>query len=225
VGPVGKVSVLEALLEIQAEQDPSLAFRYACRGAVCGSCAMSINGNLALACRVQVADLPGDRVVLEPLPHLEILKDLVVDMAPFWQKYECIRPWLHARIGQPGSGDMGADGRMSAAQREKIDQYVNCILCGLCYASCPAISADEEFTGPAALAKLYRFLSDSREDRATRTLEAEDRRGGMWGCRAVGRCVEVCPKEVRPRDGIAGVRRKLLADKFKGVLRGKPRED
>ena len=215
VAPAAKASVLEALLQIQAEQDPSLAFRYACRGAVCGSCAMSVNGNLCLACRVQVADLPGERVVLEPLPHLEILKDLVVDMDPFWRKYERIRPWLHARIDQP------ADGRMSEAQREKIDQYVNCILCGLCYAACPALSADEDFTGPAALAKLYRFLRDSREDRAARKLGAENRREGFWGCRMVGRCIEVCPKDVRPRDAVAGSRRRLLAEKFKGLLRRK----
>jgi succinate dehydrogenase / fumarate reductase, iron-sulfur subunit len=211
VAPAPKASVLETLLQIQAEQDPSLAFRYACRGAVCGSCAMSINGKLNLACRVQVADLAGDRVVLEPLPHLEILKDLVVDMAPFWDKYERIRPWLHQRTEEARSG------RMSDAEREKIDQYVNCILCGLCYASCPAVSADENFTGPAALAKLHRFLADSREDRAVRTLDTENRREGMWGCRAIGRCVDVCPKDVRPRDGIAAVRRRLLADKFKSL--------
>lgn len=219
VTPAKKASVLETLLQIQAEQDPALAFRYACRGAVCGSCAMSINGNLCLACRVQVADLADERVVLEPLPHLEILKDLVVDMAPFWEKYERVRPWLHARIDRPGSG------RMSEAEREKIDQYVHCILCGLCYAACPAISGNDDFTGPAALAKLYRFLADSREEPTARTLAAEDRREGMWGCRTIGRCVDVCPKEVRPRDGIAGLRRKLLAEKFKGLLRRQPRED
>jgi succinate dehydrogenase / fumarate reductase iron-sulfur subunit len=242
VCPARKASVLEALLQIQAEQDPSLAFRYACRGAVCGSCAMSVNGDLCLACRVQVADLPSERVVLEPLPRLEILKDLVVDMDPFWRKYERIRPWLHEHMEQgsgfrvqgfspqsappsPQSPVPDPQGRMSDADREKIDQYVNCILCGLCYAACPALSANENFTGPAALAKLYRFLSDSREDHARRTLEAENSREGVWGCRMAGRCVEVCPKDVRPRDGIAATRRRLLAEKFKGLLGRKPRED
>jgi succinate dehydrogenase/fumarate reductase iron-sulfur protein len=212
VTPAKTASVLETLLEIQAEQDPSLAFRYACRGAVCGSCAMSVNGNLCLACRVQVADLPGERVVLEPLPQLEILKDLVVDMDPFWRKYERIRPWLHERFDRPATGSM------SDADRAKIDQYVNCILCGLCYGACPAVSAGEDFTGPAALAKLYRFLSDSREDHTQRNLDEENRRQGLWGCRMVGRCITVCPKDVRPRDGIAGSRRRLLGEKL-GVRR------
>ena len=219
VAPARTASVLEALLEIQAEQDPSLAFRYACRGAVCGSCAMSVNGDLCLACRVQVADLPDERVVIEPLPRLEILKDLIVDMDPFWRKYERIRPWLHERI------DRSTAGSMSDADRAKIDPYVNCILCGLCYGACPAVSADEDFTGPAALAKLQRFLCDSREDHTERTLDAENRRTGVWGCRMVGRCLTVCPKDVRPRDAIVGSRRRLLAERLSGLFGRKPRED
>jgi len=214
----GKTSVLEALLKIQAEQDPSLAFRYACRGAVCGSCAMSINGKLDLACRVPLENLHADCVVLEPLPHFEILKDLVVDMDPFWEKYERVRPWLHAGTG----GDR--ESRIGEAEREKIDQYVNCILCGLCYAACPVLSSNENFTGPAALAKLYRFLADSREDRGARTLQSEDSNEGTWGCRTITRCIDACPKQVRPTDGIAGVKRALLAEKFKRLL-GRKRDE
>lgn len=212
LAPTAKTSVLEALLKIQNEQDPSLAFRYACRGAVCGSCAMSINGKLSLACRVQLEDLPTGLAVIEPLPHLEIVKDLVVDMTPFWEKYERIRPWLHERI------DETRQSRMSEAESKRIDQYVNCILCGLCYAACPVLSTDNRFTGPAALAKLYRFLSDSREDPAARTLEDENSRQGMWGCRTVTRCIDACPKNVRPTDGIAGVRRRMLSQRLKGLL-------
>lgn len=204
--------MLEALLQIQDEQDPSLAFRYACRGAVCGSCAMSINGKLNLACRVQLKNLHTDRVVLEPLPRFEILKDLVVDMDPFWEKYQRVRPWLHARIAE------AKESRMSEREREKIDQYVNCILCGLCYAACPVVSSNEKFTGPAALAKLYRFWADSREARDETTLQQENTHEGMWGCHTITRCIQACPKNVRPTDGIEGVRRKLLAEKLKRVL-------
>ena len=206
------MSVLEGLLKIQDEQDPSLAFRYACRGAVCGSCAMSINGKLNLACRVQLRNLTTERVVLEPLPNFAVLKDLVVDMDPFWEKYERIQPWLHAEVSA------AKESRMSQKQREKIDQYVNCILCGLCSAACPVLRFDEDFTGPSALAKLYRFVADSREDRREATLQAENTHHGVWGCHTITRCIQACPKNVRPTDGVEGLRRKLLAGQLKRLI-------
>jgi succinate dehydrogenase/fumarate reductase iron-sulfur protein len=209
------MSVLEALLTIQDRQDPSLAFRYACRGAVCGSCAMSINGKLDLACRVQLGRLDTTRVVIEPLPNLTILRDLVVDMDPFWEKYERVKPWLHAQI----RGER--ESRMSETQRQRIDQYVNCILCGLCYAACPLMKSNERFTGPAALAKLYRFLADTRDQRDGATLDQENAHEGAWGCHTITRCIQACPKQVRPTDGIEGVRRKLVVHKFKRLIPGR----
>lgn len=213
------LSVLQALLKIQDEQDPSLAFRYACRGAVCGSCAMSINGKLNLACRVQLDRLTTRHVVIEPLPNLEIIRDLVVDMTPFWDKYEGIRPWLHERQAEERKG------RMSEEDRERIDQYVNCILCGLCYASCPVLKSNDQFTGPAALAKLYRFVADSRDGRPGAQLQAENSREGVWGCHTITRCIDACPKNVRPTDGIRGVRRRLLSQTFKNFLGGGREEE
>ena len=157
--------------------------------------------------------LPAARVVLEPLPGLEIVKDLVVDMDPFWEKYQRIQPWLHAEVA-------AAEGsRMTGPERQRIDQFVNCILCGLCYAACPVTKSDERYTGPAALAKLYRFLADSRESRDGTTLQQENSQAGMWGCHTIMKCGEVCPKEVRPTDGIRGVRRKLLSHKLKQFFR------
>ena len=203
------MSVLEGLLKIQDEEAPSLAFRYACRGAVCGSCAMSINGSLNLACRVLLENLGTRRVVVEPLPNHDIVRDLVVDMDPFWEKYERVRPWLHAEMSE------AEESITSESQREKIDQYVNCILCGLCYGACPVMKSNPQFTGPAALAKLYRFLADSREDRDDTTLEQEDAHHGAWGCHTITRCIDACPKQVRPTDGIEGVRRKLVVHRFK----------
>ena len=208
-----KASVLEGLLKIQDEQDPSLAFRYACRGAVCGSCAMSINGKLDLACRSLLGNLRTTRVVIEPLPNFEIIRDLVVDMDPFWEKYERVRPWLEAEL----SGEK--ESRMSETQRDKIDQYVNCILCGLCYGACPVLKSNQRFTGPAALAKLYRFLADSRDERDATTLEQEDAREGVWGCHTITRCIDACPKQVRPTDGIEGVRRKLVVHRMKNIAK------
>jgi len=213
----GNMSVLEALLKIQDDQDPSLAFRYACRGAVCGSCAMSINGKLNLACRVQLQNLTTNRIVVEPLPNFEILKDLVVDMDPFWRKYERIQPWLHAEISKT------EENSMSQADRERIDQYVNCILCGLCAGACPVLRSNADFAGPAALAKLYRFVVDSREEgRGEETLEQENRHEGVWGCHTITRCIQACPKNVRPTDGIEGLRRKMVTQKLKKWIgRGK----
>jgi succinate dehydrogenase/fumarate reductase iron-sulfur protein len=207
----GHISVLEALFRIQ-EEDPSLAFRYACRGAVCGSCAMSINGRLDLACRTLLSSLTTRRIVLEPLPNFQVIRDLVLDMDPFWEKYERVRPWLQAEIGS------GEEARMDEAERERIDQYVNCILCGLCYGACPVVARNERFTGPAALAKLYRFLADSRDQRGGEALEQENSAEGMWGCHTITRCIQVCPRDVRPTDGIEGTRRKLLVHKIKHVL-------
>ncbi len=209
------MSVLEGLLKIQDEQDPSLAFRYACRGAVCGSCAMSVNGKLDLACRVQLNRLDTTRVVVEPLPNLEVLRDLVVDMDPFWERYQRVQPWLHAELSDE------KESRMSESQRQKIDQYVNCILCGLCYGACPVLKSNRKFTGPAALAKLYRFLADSRDGRDGATLDQEDVHEGAWGCHTITRCIDACPKQVRPTDGIEGVRRKLLVHRFKQLTRAK----
>jgi len=206
------LSVLEAILRIQDEQDPSLALRYACRGAVCGSCAMSINGKPNLACRVQLKNLPTKRVVVEPLPNFQIIKDLVVDMDPFWEKYERVRPYLHAEITAE------KESLVREKDRERIDQFVSCILCGLCYGACPVAAYNDDFAGPAALAKLYRFVADTREKRDADALERENSHDGMWGCHTITRCIDACPKNVRPTDGIEGVRRKLLVQKFKRMF-------
>jgi succinate dehydrogenase / fumarate reductase, iron-sulfur subunit len=213
-----KMSVLEGLLQLQDEQDPSLAFRYACRGAVCGSCAMSINGRLNLACRVQLQTLEGGRVVLEPLPCLDLIRDLVVNLEPFWKKYEKVRPWLHSAVAAV------KENRMSEAQRERIDQYTHCILCAACYASCPGVRFNADFLGPAAAAKLDRFLVDSRDSRDGVEIAAQNSENGVWGCRNVMECVRVCPKDVRPADGVRGVRRKLVKEKTKGLLGRKSHE-
>jgi succinate dehydrogenase / fumarate reductase iron-sulfur subunit len=212
----GRASVLEALLRLQDEQDPSLAFRYACRGAVCGSCAMSISGQLNLACRVLLQNLPSARVVVEPLPNFDVLKDLVVDMDPFWDKYERVRPWLHRETAWADATPI------TERKRERIDQFVNCILCGLCYGACPVLRSNPEFTGPAALAKLHRFLADPREQRSADTLEAEDHHDGLWGCHTITRCIDVCPKRVRPTDGIESLRRRLLVHRLKRVFKNEP---
>lgn len=206
-------TVLEALLMIQDKQDPSLAFRYSCRGAVCGSCAMCINGSPQLACRVQVQSLRNKPIVLEPLPGFEIIKDLVVNMDKFWERYQRIQPWLHAKVSA------AEENRVSEAEQSELDQLVNCILCGICYAACPVNRMNPQFTGPAMLAKLYRFLADSRDERSPETLRQEDSSDGAWACHTVMACSKACPKEVGPADGIRSLRRKLISQRIKQALR------
>jgi succinate dehydrogenase / fumarate reductase iron-sulfur subunit len=204
-----RTSVLEALLRLQDEQDPSLAFRYSCRGAVCGSCAMSIDGRLNLACRVLLGALGAAPIVVEPLPHLTVLKDLVVDMDPFWAKYESVRPWLHRQ------SEAAEEARVSPAERQRLEAFVDCILCGLCYGACPVLDQHEDFAGPAALAHLHRFVADVREGDRGADLAAVDSDSGVWGCRTVERCAAVCPRHVRPSDGVAGLRRRLLVHRLR----------
>jgi len=209
-----RMTVLEALLQTQDEQDGTLAFRYSCRGAVCGACAMLINGKFNLACRTQLSGLGTNTIVLEPLPNLNIIKDLVVDMEPFWKAFRKVSPWLHEISAPPEKERL-----MSPGDREKIDRHVNCILCACCYGSCPVLGRDEEYLGPAALAKLYRFVADLRDVRDDEALEVADKESGVWGCDTIFRCITACPKDVRPTDGIEGIRRHLVRRKFGKILR------
>ncbi len=194
------MTVLAALQWIQDNLDGTLAFRYSCRGAVCGSCAMVINGEIELACRNHLVDLPRE-VTLEPLPNLPVLKDLVVDMTGFWDAWATVKPYLIGDEAPPEKENL-----QSPDDRDRIEQFINCILCASCYASCPVRQSNPRYVGPAALAILDRFADDSRDRRGDAVLESVNDGNGLWGCRMVLRCVDVCPKDVRPADGIAKLR-------------------
>jgi succinate dehydrogenase/fumarate reductase iron-sulfur protein len=209
-----KKALLEVLMEIRNEQDCTLSFRYSCREAICGSCGMVVNGKFDLACRRDLGSLHSSLIVIEPLPNLEIQKDLVVDMEPFWEALYAVKPYLssNAEIKEKGY-------RIEEKEMERIFQYINCIMCGCCYSVCPVVSRDERYLGPAALAKLYRFLKDPRDRRPFESWSRVNTEGGAWGCDTVLRCNEVCPKSVRPADGIGGLRRKLVVEKVKQIFR------
>ena len=198
------MTVLEALLRIQAEQDGSLAFRYACRGAVCGSCAMVINGRVDLACRTQVLALGAEVITVEPLANLPVLKDLVVDMDLFFEKNRAVQPWL-----QPTEPAPEQERLVDPVQWAEAEPYTNCILCASCYSVCPAAERDPEYLGPAALAKHYRFLSDVRDVADDERTNLVDDEQGVWGCDMVWNCVEVCPKGVPPTQGIGKTRARI----------------
>lgn len=228
VKPKAHMSVLEALFQIQDELDSSLAFRYSCRGAVCGSCAMLINKKQRLACRTQVSEISGERVLspaaygpiafpliktgedilIEPLPNLPVIKDLVVDLKPFFEHYMDIRPWFEGA---------GKDTLMSQNDVKKVDRYAACIMCGNCYGACPVASRDKEFLGPAAHAKAWRFYADTRFRDPEDMLKRVEH--GVWKCDEVFRCVEVCPKKVPPTNAITGFMRQIMIQKMKNIFR------
>lgn len=208
------MNLLEALIKIQDEQDGSLAFRYSCRGAVCGSCAMRVNGKVVLACRTHVEDLFGKNPLIEPLPCFPIIRDLIVDMSSFFQHYREIEPYLH---GKPVA--QASEYLMHEDERKEINPYIQCILCGICFGVCPAFKRDSRFLGPAMLAKAYRFLADSRDKRGKKILSQLNNQEGVWGCNTVFQCVSVCPKEVPPTHAIVKMRRKILRFRVASFLK------
>jgi succinate dehydrogenase / fumarate reductase iron-sulfur subunit len=205
------LTVLAVLLRIRDEIDGTLSFRSSCRSAVCGSCAMVINGKIDLACRTQVASFGESTIILEPLPNMDAIKDLVVDLTSFWTMYEKIKPYLIRRTPDPEK-----EIPQSEEERSRIDQFVNCILCASCYGACPVLSRDPEYLGPAAMAKLERFVLESRDERPREMIEEVNNEKGVWGCDTVFRCMDACPKDVRPTDGIVGLRQTLLKQKLFG---------
>ncbi|MDD1771246.1 MAG: succinate dehydrogenase/fumarate reductase iron-sulfur subunit [Methanomassiliicoccales archaeon] len=224
------MTVLDALFDARDNQDDSLSFRYACRGAVCGSCAMMIDRVPRLACKTQISNLlsgkakmelvpfkSGDaigydhssEVLVEPLPNLPIQKDLAVDMTEFFLKYEAMRPFLEAKASPE------REYRMDKAAVKELERYTNCILCAACYAACPVNGQDAPYVGPAALAKLYRFRIDPRESEAQNILRIADKPEGWWDCKFHANCARVCPKHVPPNVAIAKARKELGASKVK----------
>ena len=200
------MTVLDALIRIKQECDGSLALRYSCRSAICGSCAMTINGSEKLACRTSLRkelERHG-QITVAPLRNFPVIKDLVVDMAPFWRKIRDVQPWL-----SPGSSLRREGGVHSHPQFHNVDA---CIMCGACVAACTVHEVSKEFAGPAALAKADRFLSDPREARASTKARLSALQGehGIWDCTRCNFCVEVCPKDVQPMEAIIRLRRASL---------------
>jgi succinate dehydrogenase / fumarate reductase iron-sulfur subunit len=206
------MNLLEALLRIQDEQDGTLSFRYSCRGAVCGSCAVRVNGRAVLACRTHVEDFLAKPAFVEPLSYFPVLRDLIVDLSTFFDHYREIEPFLHRKT-VPSVQEYFMD----EGKRKEIDPYINCILCGICLGVCPAFERDRRYLGPAILAKTYRFLIDPRDDRSKEILKKVDSQTGVWGCNTVFNCVKFCPKQVPPAHAILKLRARILKDRL-GVL-------
>ena len=200
-------TILDCLIRIKNELDATLALRYSCRSAICGSCAMDINGSEKLACRTTVRrelERHG-RLEIGPLRNLPVIKDLVADMTPFWGKVQAVTPWLSGAQQDTRPATLPAD-------RMNFHNVDACIMCGACVGACAAHEVSKGFLGPAALAKAERFVADPRESpEATRhRLSMLDQADGIWDCTRCNLCVEVCPKDVKPMEAIIRLRRAAL---------------
>ncbi|MBN2571959.1 MAG: succinate dehydrogenase iron-sulfur subunit [Ignavibacteriales bacterium] len=205
-------TVLDGLNYIRDNIDGSLAYRSSCREGVCGSCAMHINGKYCLACEQQLKEL-SDTITIRPLANLEVIKDLFVDMAPFWKKYKAIKPYL---IGKESS--TGKERIQSQDERAHLDKVIDCVLCASCYAACGMNAIDPEYLGPAALSKVNRFFLDSRDSAKEERLAMVANDHGVFRCHTMFNCQIVCPKEVDPTANISNLKRNIIASQMSGKL-------
>ncbi len=203
-------TVLDALNEIKWRQDGSLTYRRSCRHGICGSCAMTINGVNRLACETQLSSLKGDVIVVEPLRSFPIIKDLVVDMEPFYEKIRRIKPYLITNTPPPTDKER----LQSPEERKLLDGSYECILCGACTSSCPSFWADKDFLGPAALLKAYRYIFDSRDEGLSDRMEVINNKHGLWRCHTIFNCVEACPKSLNPTRAISRLKKLVMSEVF-----------
>jgi succinate dehydrogenase / fumarate reductase iron-sulfur subunit len=194
--------VLDALHAIQERQDGSLAYRYSCRGAICGSCAMRINGAAALACKTQLAALDTSKpVTVEPLLNMHVIKDLVVDHDVFFDSIRTIMPWLTDEA-RPGGEKFTLDDSMKPPVKDQFLRSTDCIMCQSCFSDCPKRREDESFEGPATCLAMYKRAFHPQETDQAARLKAAVRPGGVFDCDRHGNCVRVCPKDCRPMRAI-----------------------
>mmetsp|Transcript_34445 Transcript_34445/g.61901 ORF Transcript_34445/g.61901 Transcript_34445/m.61901 type:complete len:287 (+) Transcript_34445:75-935(+) len=204
--------VLDALIKIKSEQDPTLTFRRSCREGICGSCAMNINGQNTLACLCYIdpkgeKKTSGDVTKIYPLPHMYVVKDLVPDMGNFYEQYRSIQPWLQTKEGK-------VEGQTEFLQtkedRSKLDGMYECILCACCSTACPSYwwNADK-YLGPAVLMQAYRWIEDSRDEFTDERLAELDDAFKLYRCHTIMNCTKVCPKHLNPGKAIAHIKKRL----------------
>ncbi|MGC9130052.1 MAG: succinate dehydrogenase iron-sulfur subunit [Pyrobaculum sp.] len=209
--PSEKISVLDVLVKIKEEQDPTLAVRYSCRMAICGSCGMVINGVPRLACQTLLSELGDSRIVVEPLWNHKVVKDLVVDLEPDFEKVKAVKPYIIRDVKEIYESD-----KEFGQKPEELERYYNfayCIQCGLCMAACPILGSNDKFLGPMALNAAYRWSADSRDrgwEERKKLIDTED---GVWPCHLAYTCSAVCPRGVDPGYAIQLLKAAILRKK------------
>ena len=197
--------VLDLLHKVKYEQDGTLTFRRSCAHGVCGSDAMLINGRNRLACKIRVDQLGKKVITVAPLPGLPLVKDLVVDMEAFFEKFRSVQPYLQTTDMPPIRERL-----QSAAQRERYDDTTKCILCAACTSSCPSFWAQPAYVGPAAIVNAHRFIFDSRDDAADERLEILADKDGVWRCRTIFNCSDACPRGIHITQAILEVSSRIV---------------
>jgi len=197
--------VLDGLIKIKNEIDPTLTFRRSCREGVCGSCAMNIDGRNTLACTKSIEEVKGE-VAVYPLPHMEVVKDLVPDLTNFYAQYASIEPWLHTDTPEPEK-----EWKQSLEDREKLDGLYECILCASCSTSCPSYWWNgDKYLGPAVLLQAYRWLIDSRDEATGDRLDNLEDPFRLYRCHTIMNCTNTCPKGLNPAKAIANIKKMMV---------------
>ncbi|MEU2792740.1 MULTISPECIES: succinate dehydrogenase iron-sulfur subunit [Streptomyces] len=205
-----KERVLDALHKVKWEQDGTLTFRRSCAHGICGSDAMRINGKNRLACKTLLKDInPEKPITVEAIKGLTVLKDLVVDMEPFFQAYRDVMPFLITTGNQPTRERL-----QTAEDRERFDDTTKCILCAACTSSCPVFWNDGQYFGPAAIVNAHRFIFDSRDEGGEQRLEILNDKDGVWRCRTTFNCTDACPRGIEVTKAIQEVKRALITRRF-----------
>ncbi|NOZ54251.1 MAG: succinate dehydrogenase iron-sulfur subunit [Gammaproteobacteria bacterium] len=204
-GLASGLMLLDALLSIKASQDESLTFRSSCGEGVCGSDGMNINGRNGLACVTPLHDLK-EPVEIRPMPGLPVIRDLVVDMTPFYAQYRAVKPYLTVHDPEPE-----VEYHQTPRERDALDGLYECILCGCCTTSCPSFWWNpDKFRGPAALLQAWRFLADNRDQATQERLEDLEGAYSLFRCHTIMNCVDVCPKGLNPTKAIGNIRKLML---------------
>lgn len=205
-----KERVLDGLHKIKWDLDGTLTFRRSCAHGICGSDAMRINGRNRLACKTLIKDInPEKPITIEAIKGLTVLKDLVVDMEPFFQAYRDVMPFLITTGNEPTRERL-----QSAEDRERFDDTTKCILCAACTSSCPVFWNDGQYFGPAAIVNAHRFIFDSRDEGGEQRLEILNDKDGVWRCRTTFNCTEACPRGIEVTKAIQEVKRALITRRF-----------
>jgi fumarate reductase iron-sulfur subunit len=209
-------TVLDVVTHVQRHLDPTLAYRYACRVGMCGSCAMTVNGKARWTCRTHVdAVATGAMLEIAPLSHLPIVRDLVVDMAPFFDKWAAAKGQFKPTATR--HDDFARVGPASPARRA-IDATIECIGCGVCYAACDVVEWKPDYLGPAALNRAWTLVNDVRDGEGVARLRAVAAEGGCQSCHTHQSCTRSCPKHLSPTASIAGLKRRVAQALVKGKL-------
>ncbi|WP_455360303.1 succinate dehydrogenase iron-sulfur subunit [Streptomyces sp. SYSU K21746] len=205
-----KERVLDGLHKIKWDVDGSLTFRRSCAHGICGSDAMRINGKNRLACKTLIKDInPEKPITVEAIKGLTVLKDLVVDMDPFFQAYRDVMPFLITTGNEPTRERL-----QTAEDRERFDDTTKCILCAACTSSCPVFWNDGQYFGPAAIVNAHRFIFDSRDEGGEQRLEILNDKDGVWRCRTTFNCTDACPRGIEVTKAIQEVKRALITRRF-----------